>query len=453
MWTVGGLYALAGGGACRPGGHHSEVRGFYVYARRALGEAPGSSSGCADWFSNTAFIAYGASPSASTSASWRGRLASIQRVASTPSSVSALQLFGMRVSSRVQEVTSFLKAIALPGLVAVLLRGGSSARPHCRWRSRRSVSLVSLVLALQLVIGAYDGWQSAMYFAGEDRHPARNLPRAFIGGVAIVIVVYLLMNLAADAGAARRRAAGVELPAADAAGWSSGRAARPLITALARLAAAAISSVLLCLDADSLRDGRDDAAARAAWPSWTGGTPVAALLCRPPPRSPSCTSARSTRSRPSRRSSPFSYLAPSCRCWCCGGANRSCRGRSGHGAFPWTTCRGRRRRPRRSSRRRASPAPWRGRDRDRRARRGLCCPPHCASPRSSDTTPSLIDDDPFRRRPRRRRHGRPDCRALRQRRRSRAAARRHAPTPPRRGCKRARDAQARSVLHARHAGS
>lgn len=42
----------------------------------------------------------------------------------------------------------------------------------------------------------YGGWQSALYFAEEDCNPQRNLPRSMIGGVAAVLVVYLLVNVA-----------------------------------------------------------------------------------------------------------------------------------------------------------------------------------------------------------------------------------------------------------------
>lgn len=55
---------------------------------------------------------------------------------------------------------------------------------------------VAIVLAMQLVLGAYDGWAGAVYFTGEDRDPQRNPPRAIIGGVLTVIVIYLLMNIA-----------------------------------------------------------------------------------------------------------------------------------------------------------------------------------------------------------------------------------------------------------------
>jgi APA family basic amino acid/polyamine antiporter len=43
---------------------------------------------------------------------------------------------------------------------------------------------------------AYDGWNNVSSLAGEVRDPQRNLPRAFIGGMLIVGILYLFVNLA-----------------------------------------------------------------------------------------------------------------------------------------------------------------------------------------------------------------------------------------------------------------
>jgi basic amino acid/polyamine antiporter, APA family len=43
---------------------------------------------------------------------------------------------------------------------------------------------------------AYDGWNNITPLAGEVKDPQRNIPRAFLGGMAIVGTLYLLANLA-----------------------------------------------------------------------------------------------------------------------------------------------------------------------------------------------------------------------------------------------------------------
>jgi APA family basic amino acid/polyamine antiporter len=53
-----------------------------------------------------------------------------------------------------------------------------------------------MVVALQSVIYTYDGWTGPIYFGAEVRNPGRDLPRAMIGGVLLVLVIYLALNLA-----------------------------------------------------------------------------------------------------------------------------------------------------------------------------------------------------------------------------------------------------------------
>lgn len=43
---------------------------------------------------------------------------------------------------------------------------------------------------------AYDGWNNVGYLGGEVRNPKRNIPIALFGGVAAVIVIYMLINFA-----------------------------------------------------------------------------------------------------------------------------------------------------------------------------------------------------------------------------------------------------------------
>jgi amino acid transporter len=51
-------------------------------------------------------------------------------------------------------------------------------------------------IALVAVLWAYDGWADLTFIAGEVKEPGRTLPRALIGGVATIVVVYLAVNLA-----------------------------------------------------------------------------------------------------------------------------------------------------------------------------------------------------------------------------------------------------------------
>jgi APA family basic amino acid/polyamine antiporter len=54
----------------------------------------------------------------------------------------------------------------------------------------------AVVVALQSAIFTYDGWTGPVYFGEEVRDPGRDIPRAMIGGVLVVLAIYLLLNLA-----------------------------------------------------------------------------------------------------------------------------------------------------------------------------------------------------------------------------------------------------------------
>src|SRR5215216_418617 len=96
----------------------------------------------------------------------------------------------------------------------------------------RAVTSSGLTIALQAIIITYGGWQSPLYFIEEDRNPARNLPRAMIGGVLSVIGIYLLVNLALLKVLPMSELSGATLPAADAARAVVGTHGRNLIIVL-----------------------------------------------------------------------------------------------------------------------------------------------------------------------------------------------------------------------------
>ena len=56
--------------------------------------------------------------------------------------------------------------------------------------------MLAVGAALVPVLFAFGGWQQTNFIAEELIEPERNLPRALLGGVTIVVAVYLLANVA-----------------------------------------------------------------------------------------------------------------------------------------------------------------------------------------------------------------------------------------------------------------
>ncbi len=248
-WLAGGLYALLGAAALADlATSLPRSGGLYVYAHRALGPAAGFAVGWADWFSNCASIAYGA-VTVGEYAAIIAPSATVRVVAAFAIlAFAALQMLGIRVSGRVQEVASFTKAMVFIVLIAALLLVAPAASATAAASPAPAFpSIIAIALALQLIVGAYDGWQSSTYFGGEIRDPERNLPRSMVGGVLIVMAVYLLMNAALVRVMPQAQLAASTLPAADAARTLLGNRTDTAIVFISLLSPLSlVSAVLLC---------------------------------------------------------------------------------------------------------------------------------------------------------------------------------------------------------------
>jgi len=284
VWVVAGLFAMAAA-ACLAELATAVPKsgGFYVFARRALGDSFGFVAGSADWLANCAAVAYVGVSAAEYLGMLAPRLAPHQPLVASASIVlvAALQLTGMKASSRLQEATSLIKAVAFGALVIALFATEPAAVPAATPDSGlRLIGLVPLALALQLAITAYDGWQSGGYFAGEDVEPGRNLPRAMIGGVAIVVLVYVLLNAAVQHVLPAARIAGSALPIAEAASELFGTRGATAVTLIAIWSPLTLmSATLLCVTRILYAMGSDGLLPAALGRADRLGTPVAGLLC------------------------------------------------------------------------------------------------------------------------------------------------------------------------------
>lgn len=108
----------------------------------------------------------------------------------------AANMLGVRWGSRIQNFTVLAKLAALLAVVglAVFATPLRAAPPAPAAPPLGFVA--ALMAALVPCLFAYGGWQQALWISGEVKEPRRNLPRAILGGVVIVIGVYLLANWA-----------------------------------------------------------------------------------------------------------------------------------------------------------------------------------------------------------------------------------------------------------------
>ena len=196
-WVLGGVVALIGAfvwgelGQRRP-----RAGGGYVYLRETFGPLPAFLYG----WTLVLVIATGAIAAvAVTFADYTLALFGASHRYSVPLAVVAIVLLsginyvGVRPAAITQNIFTVLKLVALAALIgAGLLLAGSEA-PAVGPSGHPAVGLGA---ALVPILFTYGGWQQTNFIAEEIVEPERNLPRALLIGVTIVVSVYLLANLA-----------------------------------------------------------------------------------------------------------------------------------------------------------------------------------------------------------------------------------------------------------------
>jgi APA family basic amino acid/polyamine antiporter len=167
----------------------------------------------------------------------------------TLAALAAVNCLGVTMGNGVQSLLGLAKI----AVIGVLIAAGLLLSPHIS--SSGEIAHPALPGALKAFGGAmipvvfsYGGWQTANYIAGEIRNPGRNLARALMAGVAVVILIYLLVNVACLRGLGVEALGKTLTPTSDVLALSVGPAA-------GRLAAAAIGLSALAFMSQSMLTG------------------------------------------------------------------------------------------------------------------------------------------------------------------------------------------------------
>jgi APA family basic amino acid/polyamine antiporter len=116
----------------------------------------------------------------------------------------AANTVGVRWGSRVQNLTVYAKVGTLLVVAALAVLFGREAIGGQPGQGALAAgsggaglgAVTGVMAALVPAFFAYGGWQHALWISGEVREPRKNLPRAIVGGVLVVILVYVLANWA-----------------------------------------------------------------------------------------------------------------------------------------------------------------------------------------------------------------------------------------------------------------
>jgi len=196
-WAVGGLASLAGGLVhAELGCRYPQAGGDYVFLREAFGRPAAFLSGWTSFVVGfpgaIAASSFAAAQSFLDAAAPRApRWSAVALACALLLGISAVHAAGIRQSKRFQNGLVLGKL----AILGVLVVGGLLVARPAVDAGRLPAGPPPAIAAL-IILFAYSGWNSAAYVAGEIRDPQRNLPRALIGGVVLVTVLYLAWNVA-----------------------------------------------------------------------------------------------------------------------------------------------------------------------------------------------------------------------------------------------------------------
>lgn len=222
-WLLGGLIALIGA-VCfaELAARMPRAGGSYVYLRSAFGPLPAFLFG----WTLLLIIATGATAAvAMIFANYTVSLLGIAPIWVKPMAIAAIVFLaavnyrGVVPGAITQNLFVVLKLLPLGALavVALLLVHGDPVGPFAGETALPVSRGTAWALAAGLgpVLFAFGGWQQLNFVADEVTEPRRTIPRALLVGIAIVITVYLSVNVAYLWGLGAPGLAASRAPAAD----------------------------------------------------------------------------------------------------------------------------------------------------------------------------------------------------------------------------------------------
>ena len=202
VWVLGGALALAGALTfAELAGLMPRAGGVYVYLTEAYGGLTGFLFGWAYFLVvNTGGIA----ALCVAFATYFVYFADLDPHAITLVAVAGLafvtlvNIVGVKMGGIFSDVFTIAKLAAILGIIAVGLGWGSSSTTHfTQFYGILNHGLSGgLAIAMVSVLWSCGGWQHASFASSEVKDPQRNVPYAMVMGAAVVVVLYILTNIA-----------------------------------------------------------------------------------------------------------------------------------------------------------------------------------------------------------------------------------------------------------------
>ena len=111
--------------------------------------------------------------------------------------IGILNTFGSNTSGAIQTVSTVCKLIPLVLIIVFGFIKGSGDNPIMNPLVAEGIRPMGIIGQLLVaILFAYDGWINVGALAGEMKNPGKDLPKAIIGGLSIVMAINVVINLA-----------------------------------------------------------------------------------------------------------------------------------------------------------------------------------------------------------------------------------------------------------------
>ena len=111
--------------------------------------------------------------------------------------IGILNTFGSKTSGAIQTVSTVCKLIPLVLIIVFGFIKGSGDNPIMNPLVAEGIRPMGIIGQLLVaILFAYDGWINVGAIAGEMKNPGKDLPKAIIGGLSIVMAINVVINLA-----------------------------------------------------------------------------------------------------------------------------------------------------------------------------------------------------------------------------------------------------------------
>lgn len=218
-WLIAGIISITGGlTVAEIGTIFPETGGLMVYVEKVYGKFFGFLAGWSQlvvYFpANFAALSIIFATQAIGLTGWDARY-TIPLAIGVSFIIAITNALGTKYSSVIQNIATFLKMVPL---VIIIVAGffyeGEGTANLLPFTSTAQPFFTAFSSALVSVLFAYDGWINVSTLAGEMKNPDKTLPRVIIGGLSIVMAIYLAINVAYLFVADSATLAGTATPAA-----------------------------------------------------------------------------------------------------------------------------------------------------------------------------------------------------------------------------------------------